>query len=104
MYTVTLELGCTPAPWTEDPEGEIAVGIEGADGTVVCVVRGAANDPLCEANCALIAAAPDLYRTLLDLVCCPAFTGELFQRDKTSHAAWTRARDALAKARGEDDV
>jgi hypothetical protein len=104
MADTVLALGCTPAPWTED-QGSLEVYIEGADGSYVCSVYVDADaDEASVANCSLIVAAPDLYRTLLDLVCCPAFTGELFQRDKESHAAWTRARDALAKARGENDV
>ena len=40
-----------------------------------------------------------LVEALLDLVCCPAFTGELFEKDKNSHKVWTRAREAVNQAR-----
>ena len=47
----------TPEPWNEDPEGEEFVTIEGADGSEVCDVRGASNDPLGDANARRIVAA-----------------------------------------------
>ncbi len=31
----------TPLPWTEDPEGEHAIGIEGANGSLICHVSQA---------------------------------------------------------------
>lgn len=43
--------------------------------------------------------APELLEAALSLVCCPAFTGALFERDKESHRAWTIARLAIAHAR-----
>jgi len=42
----------------------------------------------------------ELIKALDRLVCCPAFTGALFERDKQSHYAWTLARKALADAKG----
>jgi hypothetical protein len=54
----------TPGPWTEDPEGLVAVSIEGGDGSVVCDVHGAANDARCEANARLIAAAPEMFEAM----------------------------------------
>jgi len=36
-----------------------------------------------------------LRKALSDLVCCPAFNGEVFERDTESHKAWTNARIAL---------
>ncbi len=53
-----------------------------------------------KAYATLISAAPELYEALLNLVCCPAFTGKLFETDKESHKAWTLARAAIAKAEG----
>ncbi len=44
---------------------------------------------------------PELLEALADLVCCPAFTGARFEKDPESHKAWTLARAAIAKARGE---
>ena len=37
----------------------------------------------------------DLEEALQELICCPAFTGALFEKDKESHIAWTRARFTL---------
>lgn len=48
----------------------------------------------------LIAAAPAMYEALLNLVICPAFNSQVFERDKESHKAWTLARAALAQAEG----
>lgn len=45
---------------------------------------------------ALIEAA----EALENLVICPAFNGQVFERDKESHREWTLARDALAKLQG----
>jgi hypothetical protein len=36
-----------------------------------------------------------LEEALQELVCCPAFTGALFEKDKDSHVAWTNARFVL---------
>lgn len=46
----------------------------------------------------LIAAAPELLAAIQGLVCCPAFTGKLFTKDKESHLAWTLGRQAITKA------
>jgi hypothetical protein len=43
----------------------------------------------------------ELVKAMVNLVCCPAFTGNLFERDKESHRAWTLARAAIAKATGK---
>ncbi len=40
----------------------------------------------------------NLITATIDLVCCPAFTGALFERDKESHRAWTLAREATTTA------
>jgi len=50
-----------PGPWTEDPEGEIAVCIEDANGPVIATVLGPANE---NPNARLIAAAPTMLATL----------------------------------------
>ena len=39
-----------------------------------------------------------LVEALEQLVICPAFNGQVFERDKESHRAWTLARQALQLA------
>lgn len=40
-------------------------------------------------------AKTELLKALDGLVCCPAFTGALFEVDKESHRAWTLAGAAI---------
>jgi hypothetical protein len=40
----------------------------------------------------------ELVIALHELVCCPAFTSELFEKDKESHKAWTLARYEIKRA------
>lgn len=51
----------SPAPWTEDPEGEVAVTIEDANGNPIADVYGSADD---NPNAALMAASPALLNAL----------------------------------------
>jgi len=83
----------TPGPWSEDPEGELAVSVEGADGSVVCDVHGASNDPLCEANCSLISAAPDMLAALKRIIA---------DDDRSDYDAIGEAMRAVAKAEGKE--
>lgn len=49
-----------PAPWSMDPEGAVAIGIEAADGTLVCHVYG--NTPeVREATAGCIVACVNAY-------------------------------------------
>jgi hypothetical protein len=59
----------SPAPWSQDPEGEISRAIEDANGIVICDVHiqdqharapGTYNIPHAEANIKLIEASPKL--------------------------------------------
>ena len=51
----------TPGPWTSDPEGEVAVTIEDANGNPIADVYGSADD---NPNAALMAASPALLDAL----------------------------------------
>jgi len=53
----------TPGPWTVDPEGRIAVTIEGGNGEPICDVYGANK----EADAYLIAAAPAMLESIKSL-------------------------------------
>jgi hypothetical protein len=55
----------SPTPWTSDPEGEVAVTIEDANGNPIADVYGSADD---NPNATLIEAAPDLLEALLGMV------------------------------------
>ena len=98
----------TPGPWTMDPEGELAISIEDADGSVVCDVHGAArgssaiSDPLCIANTRLITAAPKLLAALeairARLQECAVSGKNPTHRDLNDFNRWADA--AIAEARG----
>lgn len=90
----------SPGPWSEDPEGEVAVTIEDANGNVVCDVHGAANDSLCEANWRLIAAAPELLEALTGLLANAPAPKNV--RDDFSYILYREAATvAIAKAKGQ---
>ena len=36
--------------------------------------------------------AAEMFSALKDLVCCSAFNGQVFEKDRESHRAWTIAR------------
>ena len=80
-------VGLKPGPMVYGPQGEQIVGLN------VMLDR---DEVL--ANAKFIAAAPAMYEALLNLVICPAFNSQVFERDKESHKAWTLARATLAQA------
>jgi hypothetical protein len=45
-----------------------------------------------------------LRQALEDLVVCSAFTGALFEKDKSSHVAWTRAGILLDELRNREET
>ena len=46
-------------------------------------------------NARLIVKAPEMQEMIIALVCCPAFNGQVFERDKESHRIWTLASALL---------
>lgn len=90
----------TPGPWSADPEGAHAVSIEGADGSVVCDVHGAADDPLCEANAKLIAAAPALLEALRQILEWASLPHD-DTPGNTAEAIRQEAREALTAVTGK---
>lgn len=91
----------TPGPWTVDGAGTRAM-VRGADLTIVAVRHRLAGE-IHEANCHLIAAAPDMYDALKSMRAylskCPPHS-----EDRTG-AEWGRMMDlsgaALARAEGK---
>ena len=45
----------------------------------------------------------ELWEALQELLCCPAFNGQVFMRDSESHRAWTLARDVAERHRPAPD-
>lgn len=87
----------TPAPWNYVGGGVI----EDAAGKVVAYLAGRLNDPEITDNVGCqIAAAPELYEALKDLLVVIA-TDDLIAQ---SGSCMQQARAALAKARGDDGV
>lgn len=58
----------SPAPWSQDPEGEYCVSIEDAKGNVIINVLGQASSPLCEANCKVVEQSPRLLDAVRRLI------------------------------------
>lgn len=96
----------TPGPWvvkSTDEDINTKTIIDSNEFWIAKVLNfNRASDDIREsqANGNLIAAAPAMYEALLELVICPAFNGQVFERDKESHRAWTLARNAIAQAEG----
>lgn len=90
----------TPGPWTADPEGEVSVSVQGADGTVVCDVHGGVND---NDNVDLITAAPDLLAALEAFLRAPSIgssgPGSVSIEVQTFNL--NAARAAIARAKGQ---
>lgn len=89
----------TPGPWRYAPFGELGdwEDVYGADGVLVCRMEsGPAED-----NAALIAAAPDLLVTLMQML--EAYEGHLneagYNPDQSSVVI--AAREAIANATGK---
>jgi hypothetical protein len=85
----------TPGPWAADPcDG--CVMVLSSDGETVATVHGG-NEKTDSANAALIAAAPDMYAALRDLLS----DAEAADMAQGPHAgSLIEARKSLAKAEG----
>ena len=80
----------TPGPWSLNVDGCGDVFVSGSNSGYVVTIGAVDEDEYGRADANLIAAAPDLYEALADLVY--AHEGQ---------PGWGAARAALAKARGE---
>ena len=93
----------TPGPWRAVMGSRHVVDVFAGDRDVVSVYGGGVGFEYRDANAHLIAAAPDLYAALETLSALNddsgPFGGEIYQ-DRVDRA-WSAARAALAKARGE---
>ncbi len=92
----------TPGPWQLE---ELASGAFIVDTPAFPVCSRAQSLPEkrdeAYANAHLIAAAPELYTVLADIIDTVATTGDGVQIAQADNAEFDRARAALAKARGE---
>lgn len=106
------ELGITPGPWLVDEDSDELFGcafypVETSDGVRVCEVAGDSENPseltsFDLANARLIAAGPELYEALCNLL--RATTVDALGMASSDHDlenAYVDARAALARARGE---
>ena len=88
----------TPGPWRV--LNDEAIKVASSDGSLATVthihLRGRRDTSEVEANANLIAAAPDLYAALADLL-----DREGDDTLDSVKAKWAAARAALAKARGQ---
>jgi hypothetical protein len=104
------EAGHTPGPWRATPNGYGRWFVHGgpdliSDGTgtsyQALVCGGNNHDTLTEANARLIAAAPELYEVLADIMENPIFQTAIGGNPNMVEDLMARASAALAKARGE---
>ena len=95
----------TPGPWrasVSEPPGQYLIHAAFSPWVLTYVVEGNDGKFPMEANAALIAAAPDLYRELAALI--PRFKAAVRYAgndDETAEASVAMAVAALAKARGD---
>lgn len=89
----------TLGPWEASElhvdRGNIQIG---TSGDYIGEVYGNFENKEAAANAQLMVNAPEMLEALKELVCCPAFTGEVFMRDCISHRAWTLARAVIIKS------
>lgn len=83
--------GFTPGPWTIEDNGPPGVSVVGSDGLYLCRVE--------RWNAHLIAASPEMYEALTNMV--GLWAGR--SRDDTEQLALKLARAALARAEGLSD-
>jgi hypothetical protein len=88
----------TPGPWIVD----YAMGIRGADSSLIAYVLSDASTPTPDAQlmaaAQLIAAAPELLEALEMLI---TIEPNFFSVDAYERSLWENARETIAKATGE---
>ena len=82
----------TPGPWHVAGNYRGWRTVQDAAGDIVTFAQQKPHEETMQADLRLIAAAPDLYAALADLVNAP---------NAKQNAMWDRARAALAKAEGK---
>jgi hypothetical protein len=90
----------TPGPWKIDRQDDEVVMVDASSGPAICDVYGDHNGER-DANARLIAAAPDLYSALVELLDASNIA-ELPLREESERLdrAEDAARAAIKKARG----
>jgi hypothetical protein len=84
----------SPAPWTSDPEGELAVTIEDANGNPIADVYGSARD---NPNATLMESAPDLLAMLEKLTLHTLHYASMPHAHSEAHKDAADARALIAK-------
>ena len=102
---MTHETKWTPGKWTVAPPWSGFSEIRGPNGELIFGLAAGGEkerqpDEVCEANAALIGAAPDLYEALERAFVALGRAGGN-TTDSPLREAWLNARTALSKARGE---
>jgi hypothetical protein len=97
--------GYTPGPWSVAQPWNGFSEIRGGNGELVFGLAAGVPgekqpDEICEANARLIAAAPEMFEALQNILLCPAILDELNGDNETNNAV-AKARAALSKALGE---
>ena len=98
----------TKGPWTASEHGDYgdydgnSIVIRGDDLRIAAVLGYDTEET--HANARLIAAAPELLETLEHIACADTATWDADMRDEFRWWAQTRAKLAIAKAKGENNV
>jgi hypothetical protein len=93
----------TPGPWKyiEEPGAELS-RIVSAERLICGIPNESDRNEVLQNRCdaALIAAAPELFEALQELLWCPVFKEKERLQDAATCKAWVRAVDAIRAAQG----